>query len=106
MKKISIQEMGELIKSFWAPLDLFQINDIKVRLVKIKGKYHWHKHAEEDEIFLVVEGKMSIHFKDKDISLSAKEAFLVPKNVEHLTESQDGALVMLIEPAGIKTSGD
>ncbi len=106
MKKISIPAMGELIKNYWAPLDLFQVSDIKVRLVKIKGKYHWHKHTEEDEIFLVVEGQMSIHFKDKEISLGANEAIFVPKNVEHLTESKDGALIMLIEPVGIKTSGD
>ncbi|NOZ62090.1 MAG: cupin domain-containing protein [Calditrichaeota bacterium] len=106
MKKVSITEMGDMIKNVWAPLDLFQISDIKVRLVKIKGKYHWHKHTDEDEIFLVIQGEMKIHFKEKEISLVENEAVFVPRNVEHLTESNDGALVMLIEPAGIKTPGD
>ncbi|OQX88088.1 hypothetical protein B6D60_02670 [candidate division KSB1 bacterium 4484_87] len=106
MKKIVIQEMADLIKNYWSPLDLFQIDNIKVRLVKLKGKYHWHKHTEEDEIFYVISGTMKIHFRDKIVSLNPNETILVPKNMEHLTESKEGAIVMLIEPAEIKTSGD
>lgn len=106
MEKISIIEMEKLIKNYWTPLDLFKINDIKVRLVKLKGKYHWHKHSEEDEIFFVVSGQMVIHLKNKDITLNPYEGYMVPRNVEHLTESENGALVLLIEPAGIKITGD
>jgi len=106
MKKVSIDKMAQLIKNYWAPLDLFQVNDIKVRLVKIKGKYHWHKHKNEDELFIVLKGKMTIHLRNNDILLNEGEGFLVRKGIEHLTEAEEDTLIMLVEPTKIVTRGD
>lgn len=106
MKKISIEKMAGLIKNYWAPLDLFQINNVKVRLVKLKGKYHWHKHIHEDELFYVLNGKMTIHLKEKNINLEQGEGFVVEKGIEHQTEACEEALVMLVEPSSIITKGD
>ncbi len=105
MNKISLEKMASLIKNYWAPLDLFQVNDVKVRLVKLKGKYHWHQHADEDEMFMVLKGKLTIHFRGKDVTLLPGECFLVEKGIEHLTESTVDTLAMLVEPAKIITSG-
>lgn len=106
MKKISIEKMAGLIKNYWAPLDLFKVNDISIRLVKVKGKYHWHKHKDEDELFIVLSGNLTIHLKNEEVVISEGEGFVVEKGKEHQTEAKEETLVMLVEPKSIITKGD
>ncbi|HDP99244.1 MAG TPA: cupin domain-containing protein [bacterium] len=106
MAKVSLSDMAALIKNYWAPLDLFQVNNVKIRLVKIKGKYHWHKHNDEDELFIVLKGKLTIHFKNGNVVLHENEGYVVSKGTEHQTEAKHETLVMLVEPETIVTPGN
>ncbi len=106
MEKISLKKMAQLIKDFWIPLDVFRVNDTVVRLVKIKGKYHWHKHSDQDELFIVLEGKLRINMKGKKLELEEGEGFVVKKGTLHQTEAEEETLVLLVEPEGIQTRGD
>ena len=106
VEKVSIDKMADLIKTNWAPLDVFRVNDISVRLVKIKGKYHWHKHNNQDELFVVLDGQMKINLEKKHIELSEGEGFVVPRDTRHQTEAKEETLVLLVEPTEIVTEGD
>jgi mannose-6-phosphate isomerase-like protein (cupin superfamily) len=104
--KISIEKMIELIKDFWTPLDIFRVNDTAVRLVKIKGKYHWHKHKKQDELFIVLKGKLKINLKDRQIVLDEGEGFVVKQGTMHQSEADEETVVFLVEPSEIVTKGD
>jgi len=104
--KISIEKMIELIKDYWTPLDIFRVNDTAVRLVKIKGKYHWHKHKNQDELFIVLKGQLKINLKDRQIVLDEGEGFVVKQGTMHQSEADEETVVFLVEPSDIVRKGD
>ncbi len=106
MDKISIEKMIDLIKDYWTPLDIFRVNNTSVRLVKIKGKYHWHKHTNQDELFIALKGQLKINFKNRQIVLEEGEGFVVKKGIVHQSEASDETIVLLVEPSDIITKGD
>lgn len=106
MEKIQIEKMADLIKDYWTPLDIFRINGTSVRLVKIKGKYHWHKHTRQDELFIVLKGKLKINLKNGPVVLDKGEGYVVKKGQLHQSEAVNETLVLLVEPTDIITKGD
>lgn len=106
MDKISIEKMIDILKDYWMPLDIFRVNNTAVRLVKIKGKYHWHKHSNQDELFIVLKGQLKINFKDRQIVLDEGEGFVVKQGTMHQSEAVEETVVFLVEPFDIVTKGD
>jgi mannose-6-phosphate isomerase-like protein (cupin superfamily) len=94
--------MTELIQKHWAPLDIFRVNDYAVRLVKIQGKYIWHKHN-SDELFLVQKGSMIIHFKNQDVELREGEGYIVKEGRVHQTEAKQETLILVFERENVET---
>ena len=90
----------------WAPKVIAEMNDYQFKLVKIQGEFVWHSHAETDEVFIVVEGEMTIQLRDSSVHLKAGEMFVVPKGVEHKPVAQKECKVMLVEPRGVMNTGD
>lgn len=105
-EKISLDEMAKMIDNYWVPLDLFRVNDSIVRLVKIKGKYHWHRHSRQDELFIVLKGLLRINLTNHQVIIRPGEAFLVKRDTPHQSEADEETLVLLVEPHDIITKGD
>ncbi|MFW9856730.1 MAG: cupin domain-containing protein [Candidatus Thorarchaeota archaeon] len=108
---IPITSLDNIIKEIdgrpWHPIDVAIVNDQVVRMALVKGEYHWHKHNNEDELFYVVRGKMTIRMKDDvDIKLVTGETVVIPKGVEHCPKSDEDTYVLLFEPMKLKTKGD
>jgi mannose-6-phosphate isomerase-like protein (cupin superfamily) len=90
----------------WSPRVIAEMNDYQFKLVKIEGEFVWHSHADTDEVFIVVEGAMSIEFRDGKVDLHTGEMFVVPRGVEHKPSAQTECRVMLIEPRGVINTGE
>src|SRR5213594_1673292 len=90
----------------WAPKVIAQMNDYQFKLVKIQGEFVWHRHAETDEVFIVLDGEMTIELRDGLVRLEAGEMFVVPKGVEHKPSAATECKIMLIEPCGVVNTGD
>ncbi|MDP6823801.1 MAG: cupin domain-containing protein [Dehalococcoidia bacterium] len=90
------------------PIDLARVNDQVVRMALIKGEYHWHHHENEDELFYVVEGRITIQMKSPyaDITLSEGEMAVVPKGIEHCPLSDEESYVLMFEPASLQSAGE
>jgi len=82
------------------------LNDYHFKLVKFQGDFVWHSHADTDEAFVVLDGEMSIEFRDGKVDLRAGEMFVVPKGVEHKPFAEAECKAMLVEPAGTINTGD
>tara|TARA_Y100000588_G_C13577410_1_gene637233 strand:+ start:180 stop:539 length:360 start_codon:yes stop_codon:yes gene_type:complete len=106
MSKINLKEKLSKFSEHWSPKVIAEINDYQFKLVKIKGNFVWHNHADSDEAFIVIEGKMSIEFEDKTVELSEGEMYVVPKGVEHKPHAEKECQVMIIEPRGIVNTGN
>ena len=92
MDKISLQEKFGMVSEYWSPKIIGEINDSCVKIAKLKGEFLWHTHDNEDEMFYVFQGALTIKLRDKDIRLSAGECVIIPKGVEHMpVADQEGA---------------
>lgn len=103
---INLAEKLSRFSEQWSPKIIAQMNDDHFKLVKFKGDFVWHDHADTDEVFLVLHGFMRIDFRDGSVHLKTGEMFVVPKGVEHKPFAEDECHVMLVEPADTVNTGD
>jgi mannose-6-phosphate isomerase-like protein (cupin superfamily) len=104
--KVNLAEKFELLTAPYVPRIVGYVNDYKLQVVKVEGEFVWHKHDETDDFFLVVQGRLTIQLRDRDVVLNAGELFVVPKGVEHCPKADEETLVLLIEPRGTLNTGD
>ena len=104
---VDVGQRAAEISEPWSPLDMAYINDQVIRLALFHGEYHWHRHVEEDELFYVVKGDITIRLRDQpDVVLGEGQLCVVPKCVEHRPESPEPSVVLLFEPRALKSRGD
>ncbi|MEP6892220.1 MAG: cupin domain-containing protein [Gaiellaceae bacterium] len=104
--KIRLADAFATLDGVFNPRIVGYINDYKLQIVKVKGEFVWHTHPETDDFFLVLDGKLTIQLRDRDVHLAAGELFVVPRGVEHCPRAEEEAQVLLIEPAGTVNTGD
>ena len=90
----------------WSPKIVGQVNDTHIKLAKLKGEFFWHKHDDEDEMFLIVKGSLLIKLRDRDLTVREGEFVIIPRGVEHLPVAEEEVELMLIEPAATVNTGD
>lgn len=106
MKKINLKQKFKLVDEHWHPHILAELNQQEVKIAKLKGEFIWHKHKNEDELFLVIKGTLQIAFRDKLVTLKKNEMIVVPKGVEHKPIAKKEVLVLLFEPKGTLNTGN
>lgn len=103
---ISFEQKFAKFAERFQPKVIAQMNDYQFKLARVEGDFVWHKHDETDETFLVIEGELTIHFRDGEVRLRKGEMFVVPKGIEHKPFAANECKIMLIEPAGTVNTGD
>jgi mannose-6-phosphate isomerase-like protein (cupin superfamily) len=106
IEKVSLAGKLNRFSDYWSPKIVGELNESYVKLVKLKGEFVWHHHETEDELFLVVEGKLLIKLRDRDIELEAGEFVVIPRGVEHLPIAEQEAHVLLLEPKTTLNTGN
>lgn len=105
-KAINFADKFANFSELWSPKIITQMNDYHFKLVKIKGEFIWHSHQDTDEVFIVISGRMTIHYRNAKVELNEGEMFVVTKGVEHKPSAQQECQVMLVEPVGTVNTGD
>jgi mannose-6-phosphate isomerase-like protein (cupin superfamily) len=106
IEKVTVAEKLRAIRDYWNPRIVGELNGQHVKLVKLKGEFVWHHHESEDEMFLVVKGKLRIEFRDKHVSLEEGEFLVVPRGVEHRPVAAEEVHVLLFEPESTLNTGN
>ncbi len=106
MEKVNIVEKLEAFSEYWKPRIVGELNNQHVKLVKLKGEFVWHHHDDEDELFLVIKGRLTIKMKDHDILLNEGEFLIVPRGVEHKPVAGEEVHVLLFEPKATLNTGN
>jgi mannose-6-phosphate isomerase-like protein (cupin superfamily) len=104
--RINLAEKLTRFDDRWNPRIVADLNDSHVKLVKVQGEFVWHRHADEDELFLVLKGSLVIQLRDGSVTLGPGEMVVVPKGVEHRPLAAEEVHLMLIEPKGIRHTGE
>lgn len=107
MDKVNLEQAFSTFSEAWSPRVAGDINDAQIKLAKFRGSFEWHHHDREDELFLVVKGRMRMGFRDRDVDLDPGEFIIVPRGVEHRPEALgDECHVVLLEPNTTLNTGN
>ena len=106
MEVVNLKDKFSLFQEHWQPRIAGEVGDAYIKLVKFKGEFIWHKHDQEDELFLVVKGNLTIKLRDRDLRLAEGEFAIIPRGVEHMPVAEEEVHVMLIEPKTTLNTGD
>jgi len=106
MDRINLAAKLATFTEHWSPKIVGQVNDVHVKVAKLKGEFPWHHHETEDELFLVVKGRLRLEFRDRHVWLDEGEFLVVPHGVEHRPVAEEEVHLVLIEPAGTLNTGN
>ena len=102
-------DLGAKLAQFtdrWSPKVIARLNDYEIKVVKLQGEFVWHSHADTDELFLVIDGTLTIQLRDGAVRLGPGQLYVVPRGIEHCPLAEGEVAAMLIEPVGVVNTGD
>lgn len=106
MEKVSIAAKFAELDEHWSPRIIAELNGQQVKVARIMGEFVWHHHDNEDELFLVVKGRLKMEFRDRVVDVDEGELIVVPRGVEHRPVAPDEVHILLFEPAGTLNTGN
>ena len=106
MEKVNIAQKLGLFDEHWSPRIVGELNESYVKLAKLSGEFVWHHHENEDEMFLVIKGRLLMKFRERDVIVEAGEFIIVPRGVEHLPVAEGEVHIMLFEPKTTVNTGN
>ena len=106
VEKIDLSEKFGLFDEQWSPKIVAEVDGLQVRLAKLEGEFVWHGHENEDEMFLVVSGDLTIRLRDGDLDLSEGQLAVVPKGVEHMPVAKNEVHVLVLTAESTVNTGD
>jgi mycothiol synthase len=106
VEKINLGQRFALFDEFWAPKIVGELNGQYIKLAKLKGEFVWHHHEAEDELFLVVKGRLIIKLLGRDIVLEENELCIIPRGVEHKPLAEEETQILLFEPVSTRNTGN
>ena len=106
IETINLAQKFDLFNDYWSPKVIGDLNDSYLKLAKLQGEFVWHQHAHEDELFIVIKGRLVIKFSDHQLSVGEGELVVVPKGVDHCPVAAEEVHVLLIEPKVTQHTGD
>ena len=104
-EKINLKEKYSKFTKHWSPRIIAEMNNYQFKIAKIKGEFIWHDHKHTDETFIVIEGEMTLKFRDGEVKLSQGEMYVVPKGIEHKPCAAKECKILVIEPRGVINTG-
>jgi mannose-6-phosphate isomerase-like protein (cupin superfamily) len=106
IRKVNLAEMFGRFREQWSPKIVGEVNDSLVKLTKLQGEFVWHHHEREDELFLVVKGRLRLKLRDQELVLDPGEFAIIPRGVEHLPVADAETHVLLFEPKSTLNTGN
>lgn len=106
IEKVNLAEKLSLFSEHWSPKLVGEVNDSAVKLVKLKGEFVWHHHETEDELFLILKGRLLMKLRDQDLWLDEGEFVIIPHGVEHMPVAPEEVHLLLFEPKTTLNTGN
>ncbi len=106
MEKVNLAQKFKLFDDQWSPKIVGEMNGSYVKVAKLKGEFIWHQHEGDDELFLVIMGKLLIKLRDRDVWLEEGEFIIIPRGEEHMPVAEEEVHVVLIEPKTTVNTGE
>lgn len=102
---VNLRHKASSIPALWTPGIVGELNGQYLKLARVKGRFVWHRHEQEDECFVVLQGKLRIEFHDGEVTLGEGDMYIVPRGVDHCPVAEDEAHILLFEPMATRHTG-
>jgi mannose-6-phosphate isomerase-like protein (cupin superfamily) len=106
VRKVNLDEKLAMFTEHWSPKIVGRLNDYDLKVVRIQGEFVWHQHDDTDELFLVIDGRLTIDLPDGALVLGPRETVTIPRGMRHRPRAEAETTVLLIEPAGVVNTGE
>lgn len=106
MQAINLNDKLSQFDDLWSPRIVARVNDNDIKLARIRGDFEWHSHADTDELFVVLDGEMTLELRDQSVPLRRGDIFVVPRGVEHRPVAENECQILLLEKQGTINTGD
>ncbi len=103
---INLAKKFDLFTEHWSPKIAGELNDSYVKLAKVQGEFIWHHHDNEDELFFVVKGMLTIKLRERDLTIREGEFVIIPRGVEHMPVAEEEVWIMMLEPKTTSNTGN
>ncbi len=103
---INLEKKFKKFSDYWSPKVIGEMNDYQFKVAKVQGEFIWHQHLDTDETFFVIQGQLTIEFKDGSVNIEQGEMYVVPRGVEHKPTATKECHIMIIEPKGVTNTGN
>lgn len=103
---VDIADKFSQFSDHWSPKVVARLNDYEIKLLKVQGEFVWHTHEDTDELFLIIDGELTIQLRDGNVTLRPGQLYVVPRGVEHCPIADGEVQAMLMEPAGVVNTGN
>ena len=103
---INLAEKFGKFTELWSPKIVGQLNDLHIKIAKVRGEFVWHQHADTEELFMVNKGILTMNYRDHSVTIRPGEIHVVPRGVEHKPAAEEVCEIIMIEPAGTLNTGD
>ena len=103
---INLDKKFKKFSDYWSPKVIGEMNNYQFKLAKVQGEFIWHQHLDTDETFFVIQGQLTIEFKDGSVNIEQGEMYVVPRGVEHKPTATKECHIMIIEPKGVTNTGN
>lgn len=106
IKKINLADKLSQFDELWSPRLVGEVNDFAVKIAKLKGEFIWHRHEEEDELFMVLTGRLVIKLRDSDVTLGPGEMAIIPHGIEHMPVAESETHILMLERNSTLNTGN
>ena len=106
MDLIDLADKLSQFDEYWSPRIIGEVNESLVKLAKLNGEFVWHSHEQEDELFLVLKGRLTIRFRDRDVHLEEGQMVIVERGIEHQPVAESETHVLIVEPRSTLNTGN
>lgn len=106
LQKVNLDDMLTRFSEHWSPKTVGRLNDYELKVVKVQGEFVWHQHDDTDEVFLVLDGELTIDLPDGAVTLGPRDTVTVPRGMQHRPRAEHETTVLLVEPSGVVNTGD
>jgi len=106
LKSVNLERAAGALTDLWSPKVVARVNDQYVKVARVQGEFVWHAHADEDELFLVLRGRLRIEMEDGSVALGPGDSFVVPRGVRHNPVAEEECWLALVEPVATRHTGD
>jgi mannose-6-phosphate isomerase-like protein (cupin superfamily) len=104
--KVNLDDMLNQFSEHWSPKTVGRVNDYEIKVVKVQGEFVWHQHDETDEVFLVLDGELTIDTPNGAVVLGPRETVTIPRGIQHRPRAERETSIVLIEPTGVANTGE